>query len=425
MIDLSIVIPVLNEADNIGLLIRKIQEILSGLKINYEIIIIDGGSTDDTVKICKKLGVKVLLQLDRGYAKAILKGLTNAQGDWLITMDADFSHPVEFILNFLKYKDEAEVVIASRYIKKGASYTGILRNIISRFLCFIFRNLFSIPINDITSGFRMYKRTFIEDLDISVLYGKEFEILVEILIEAYRMGYIIKEIPFIYIPRKKGKSHIPGKLFRLFKGYLTIFFKYFKIRETTAFSDYDEKAFYSINFLQRYWQRKRYRIIMDFVKEGKNKAIVDLGCGSSKIIQDLSNAVAVDISIDKLRYIRKSNKFLINADIMDLPFKNEVFSCIICSEVIEHIDTESIFFEINRILMPKGILVIGTPDYNKIIWRIIELFYGLLQPSGYKNEHIKRYNKKSLEDILKKYGFEILQEKYILDSELIIKAQKL
>jgi len=316
-------------------------------------------------------------------------------------------------------------VIASRYIKEGASYTGILRNIISRFLCFIFRNLLSIPINDITSGFRMYKRTFIEDLDISVLYGKEFEILVEILIEAYRMGYIIKEIPFIYIPRKKGKSHIAGKLFRLFKGYLTIFFKYFKIRETIAFADYDEDAFYSINFLQRYWQRKRYRIIMDFVKAEKNKAIIDLGCGSSKIIQDLPNAVAVDVSIDKLRYIRKSNKFLINADIKNLPFKNEVFSCVICSEVIEHIDTESIFFEIKRILMPKGILVIGTPDYNKIIWRIIEFFYGLLQPSGYKNEHIKRYNKKSLEDILKKYGFEILQEKYILDSELIIKTQKL
>jgi len=425
MIDLSIVIPVLNEAENIGLLIRKIQEILSGLKIGYEIIIIDGGSADDTVNICKKLGVKVLSQLDRGYAKAILKGLTNAQGNWLITMDADFSHPVEFILNFLEYKDEAEVIIASRYIKEGASYTGILRNIISRFLCFVFRNLLSIPINDITSGFRMYKRTFIEDLNIYVLKGKEFEILVEILIEAYRMGYLIKEIPFVYIPRKRGKSHIPGKLFRLFKGYLTIFFKYFKIRGTTAFSDYDEKAFYSINFLQRYWQRKRYRIITDFIKEERNKAIVDLGCGSSRIIQSLPEAFAVDISLEKLRYIRKSNKYLINADINNLPFKDNIFSCIICSEVIEHINTESIFFEINRILKPKGILVTGTPDYNKIIWRIIEFFYGLLKPGGYRSMHIIKYDRKKLEDILKKYGFSILEEIYILDSEFIIKAKKL
>jgi ubiquinone/menaquinone biosynthesis C-methylase UbiE len=153
--------------------------------------------------------------------------------------------------------------------------------------------------------------------------------------------------------------------------------------------------------------------------------MADLGCGSSKIIQDLPEAVALDLSIEKLRYIRKNNKYLINANLTALPFKNEVFSCIVCSQVIEHVSEERLVFkEMTRILRPEGILVLGTPDYGKLSWWIIEFFYGLLLPGGYKDKHVMRYTNLTLRKILESYNFKILAQKYICGSELIIKAKK-
>jgi len=417
-IELSIIIPTLNEADNIGLLIEGIKNIIFDMGIKYEIIVVDGGSLDATIDIAKSKGATVITQVQPGYGGALIEGIRIAKGNLILTMDADLSHLPIFIKDMLGHIKDADIIVASRYVKGGNYKTSFFRYILSKAFNIFFKYILSLPIKDNTSGFRLYKKEIFQEISIS---GKNFEILPYILIKAYSNGWRIKEIPFTYYSRRSGRTHF--KLFNFALGYFLVFFKLWKERNSINYADYDERGYYSMIPLQRYWHRKRYKIIKDFIK--KDSLIADLGCGSSKIIQDLPNAVAVDVSIDKLRYIRKSNKFLINADIRNLPFKNEVFSCIVCSEVIEHVDTESIFFEINRILKPKGILVIGTPDYNKIIWRIIEFFYGLLQPSGYKNEHIKRYNKKSLEDILKKYGFKILQEKYILDSELIIKAQKL
>jgi SAM-dependent methyltransferase len=156
----------------------------------------------------------------------------------------------------------------------------------------------------------------------------------------------------------------------------------------------------------------------------KNGLVADLGCGSSKIIQDLPEAIAVDMSIEKMRYIRKSNKYLVNADVAALPFKNGVFSCVICSEVVEHIKQNSIFEEISRILQEGGILILGTPDYGRLRWRIIEFFYGLLQPGGYKDKHITKYDNLTLNNILTSQGFKILIKRYICGSELILKTRK-
>ncbi|MCM8757992.1 MAG: bifunctional glycosyltransferase/class I SAM-dependent methyltransferase [Candidatus Omnitrophica bacterium] len=419
---ITFVIPTLNEVKTIPFLIKGLKELFNKIQMAYEIICVDGGSSDGTVEICNNLGVKVLFQKKQGYAEALLIGIFNSSGDWIVTMDADFSHPAEFILEFLKYKEDADIIIASRYIKGGFSCTGFLRKCVSRFICILFRYGLSLPVKDITSGFRLYKREVIKALEAQSFISTEFEILVEIFIEAYRKGYSFKEIPFGYTPRRQGKSHILNKIFRLFRGYLSLFWKFLKIRNSLKFADYDERAYYSLNPLQRYWQKKRYRIITDFIK--KNGLTVDLGCGSSKIIQSLPEAVAVDISLDKLRYIRKTNRFIINASLDNLPFKDKIFTCIICSEVIEHIKGDNVFKEICRIIKPQGILIIGTPDYNSLIWKIIEFFYNFLG-QGYKDTHITRYTNITLKEILKNYEFEIITQKYIFGSELIIKAKKI
>jgi predicted SAM-dependent methyltransferase len=98
---------------------------------------------------------------------------------------------------------------------------------------------------------------------------------------------------------------------------------------------------------------------------------------------------------------------------------------VISSEVIEHIPYDEVLFtEMKRVLRPGGMLVIGTPDYDTIGWRTIEPLYGLLQPGGYKDEHITHYTRASLTEILERHGFIYEETAYILKSELIMRFRK-
>ena len=418
MMELSVIIPVLNESNNIGLLIKEIKNSINNLGIIYEIIVVDGGSKDGTVEVAQRMGVKAIIQNNPGFGNALLEGFRASQGEIILTLDADFSHSPDFIPHILDKINEADVIIASRYVKNGSAKMSLFRYALSRLLNLFFKYGLSLPVNDITSGFRIYKRKIINSLNIR---AKDFNVLPEILIEAYAKGFTIKEIPFHYAHRKSGTSHL--RILKFAIGYLKLFLSFWKKRNSIIFSDYDERGYYSKIFLQRYWQRRRYNIIMSFLE--KKGLVADLGCGSSKIIQDLPEVIAVDMSIEKMRYIRKSNKYLVNADVAALPFKNGVFSCVICSEVVEHIKQNSIFEEISRILQDGGILILGTPDYGRLRWRIIEFFYGLLQPGGYKDKHITKYDNLTLNNILTSQGFKILIKRYICGSELILKAKKI
>jgi predicted SAM-dependent methyltransferase len=95
------------------------------------------------------------------------------------------------------------------------------------------------------------------------------------------------------------------------------------------------------------------------------------------------------------------------------------------SQVIEHIRyDESIFSEMQRVLRAGGTLILGTPDYATIGWRIIEPIYGFLMPGGYKDQHITHYTLDQLREILARYGIVIEETAYIARSELILRCRK-
>ena len=205
------------------------------------------------------------------------------------------------------------------------------------------------------------------------------------------------EVPFTYFPRGAGRSH--ARMLQLRHGHPALGASLWKLRNSLASADYDERAFYSIIPLQRYWQRRRHG------SRSRGRAapdrILDAGCGSSMIIQSLNNAVGMDFSHAKLRFLRRYGMPLVRGSAFALPFGDETFDCVISSEVIEHIPFDEVLFtEMNRVLRPGGMLVIGTPDYATIGWRTIEPIYGLLLPGGYKDEHITHYTRARLIEIL-------------------------
>ena len=135
--------------------------------------------------------------------------------------------------------------------------------------------------------------------------------------------------------------------------------------------------------------------------------------------------MGMDVSWGKLRFLRRHGIPLVRGSGFSLPFKDNSFDCLISSQVIEHIPyAPELFSEMNRVLRPGGILVIGTPDYATIGWRLIEPLYGFLMPGGYRDEHVTHYTRQSLKDILDEYGFAHEETAYVARSELIMRMRK-
>ncbi len=417
--DVSVVLPVMNERENVRALLPQLQAIFAREKLSYEILVIDGNSTDGTREVAASFGARVLPERRRGYAGALTTGLAEATGDYILTLDADMSHDPEFFTKMWRARTRGDIVIASRYARGGVAYSGFFRRKLSDFLNFALRRALSIPVGDVSSGYRLYRREVAQqDLDLD---SQNFEIQEEILVKAYAKGFTVAEVPFVYFPRGSGRSH--ARVLRFGIDLFTSAVKLWKIRNSLDSADYDDRAFYSIIPLQRYWQRRRHAIVLLWARG--HARTLDAGCGSSVIVQSLNNAIGMDVQFPKLRFLRRYSIPVAQGSVLALPFKDDSFDCLISSEVIEHVDLDEILFtEMRRVLKAEGTLIIGTPDYASRAWRTIEPIYGHVVSGGYFEQHISKYTRPMLTDILRHHGFDVEEVAYVGGSEMILKCRK-
>ncbi|HJU12166.1 MAG TPA: glycosyltransferase [Candidatus Binataceae bacterium] len=416
--DLSVILPVVNESANLRLLVPRLKAVMEREGLSFEIIVVDGGSSDGTPQTATELGARAVPERRRGYAGALETGFAEAQGDYVLTLDADLSHEPAFAAKLWRVRHEADIVIASRYVRGGTAFAGPMRMWLSRLLNLWMRRLLSMPVRDLSSGFRLYRRDALQNL---TLEARNFEVIEEVLVKAYAQGYRILEVPFTYFPRESGRSH--ARLVRFGLDLMRSSAKLWKLRNSINSADYDERAFYSAIPLQRYWQRRRHRVTISWARGAER--VLDAGCGSSVIIQSLNNAVGMDMSLGKLRFLRRRGIELVRGSAFTLPFRDRAFDCVISSQVIEHIPyDDELFREMDRVLRPGGTLIIGTPDYATLGWQVIEPLYGALMPGGYRDEHITHYTRESLTGILVGHGFVHEDTAYVARSELIMRFHK-
>ncbi len=412
--------PVCNEEKNLAVLLPDLKKKLQACVKSFEIIVVDAGSKDNSVSIASNLGAKVFVQKQKKFAAAIKEGIEASCGEYVITLDADNSHPPELIRELIDAIKEADLVIASRYIKGAVFRTNIFRRMGSQLLNKIFKYILSLSVNDLSSGFRIYRREVLKGIQIE---SQGFDIELETLIKIISAGWCVKEIPLSYKKRLFGRSKASwSNCVAFFKTCIRMY----KLRNSILSGDYDDRASSSKLLLQRLWHKYKDRMAFEYVK--KEAFSLDAGCGSGSFIQNFSNVVGLDTDMNKARYLKRA-KGLKNhiplGSITDMPFKNETFEQVMCSEVIEHVPKVGrVFREFWRVLKPNGRLIITTPDYGRPIWPFFEWFYHKAIPDGYADQHISHYDYNELQRLLKDNNFEIIDHRSFLGAIIILKAKK-
>lgn len=205
-VEVSVILPTMNEEKAIGKVISEIKETLDKRGFSYEIIVVDK-SSDGTPEIAKRLGAKVIKQKRDGYGDAYIEGFKVAKGRYIVMMDPDGSYDPEEIPKLLEplIKGEAEFVIGTRLkgdIKPGAM-PWLHRYIGNPLLTKILNLFFKIGISDAHCGFRAITKEALKKLPLKCR-GMEFAS--EMVIEAAKADLKIKEIPITYYPRIGGSK---------------------------------------------------------------------------------------------------------------------------------------------------------------------------------------------------------------------------
>jgi dolichol-phosphate mannosyltransferase len=211
-----VMIPTYNERENIEDLIKEILAL--DVDMDLSVVVADDNSPDGTGKIVEKMAetenrVHALIRKKRrGRGAGGIDGFKEAlklSPDFIVEMDGDFSHQPKHIPALLEACKDSDLVIGSRFVKGGKDEDrNLVRRIITFFVRSFIRRKFRIPVRDVSSGFRCFKRKVLEDIDLDDLVSVNPSIVLEILYKAHLLDFTIKEAPIEFIDRTRGKTKL-------------------------------------------------------------------------------------------------------------------------------------------------------------------------------------------------------------------------
>jgi dolichol-phosphate mannosyltransferase len=215
-----IVVPTYNERDNVEEVVARFLAAAP----EAELLFVDDNSPDGTGELIDQLAaadprVHVLhragkLGLGTAYLDGFRWGL--ARGfDYLLEMDADFSHDPQYLPELLRLAREgADVVIGSRYVEGGGTENwGAGRKLISRGGSLYARTVLGVKVRDVTAGFICWRRRALEAIDLDAIRSNGYSFQIEMKYRAIRAGLTVVETPIIFVDRRVGKSKMSRAIF--------------------------------------------------------------------------------------------------------------------------------------------------------------------------------------------------------------------
>jgi glycosyltransferase involved in cell wall biosynthesis len=207
MIELSVVLPCLNEAETLATCIKKARGSMEALGVAGEIVVADNGSTDGSQAIADSLGARVVPVPERGYGAALRTGIAAAEGRFVIMADADDSYALDDLGPFVDaLRAGADLVMGNRFaggIEPGAM-PALHRYLGNPVLSWVGRLFFRVPINDFHCGMRGFRRDRVMELRLTTV-GMEFAS--EMVVRSAINGLHITEVPTTLKP--DGRSRAP------------------------------------------------------------------------------------------------------------------------------------------------------------------------------------------------------------------------
>lgn len=218
---ISIIIPTYNESSNLEKLIPLIKENLFG---ESEIIVVDDSENPKEINKLVELQwryQKFLMVWFRGEKKGIgsayREAVSNASGETIIFMDGDHSHNPEHLNRMIGALKENDLVIGSRYIRHGEiEGWNWKRKIISAGANNLSRLFLGIPVKDLTSGYRAFRRELIDSIDFNSVKSNGYSFILETNYLAWKKKARIKEVPITFLQRRNGDSKLGRKEIALY-----------------------------------------------------------------------------------------------------------------------------------------------------------------------------------------------------------------
>jgi glycosyltransferase involved in cell wall biosynthesis len=229
----SIIMPAYNEAGRIAESIEETVRTFNEFGCSWELIVMDDGSSDDTyeraLEVSKKYPDRVIVRknpYNLGKGRAIKKSLHYVTGDYMVFLDADMDlHPLQVQTLFdIMRLDNADIVIGSKLHPNSVVNYPLDRRIISFIYYLLVRMLFSLPCHDTQTGLKLFRTEVLRKVLPRILV-KKFAFDLEVLVNAYHLGYKIAEAPIVLKPQRRYGRIGPASIITTFWDTIAIFYR--------------------------------------------------------------------------------------------------------------------------------------------------------------------------------------------------------
>ncbi|PSK37767.1 hypothetical protein C7M61_003011 [Candidozyma pseudohaemuli] len=230
----SIILPTYNEKKNLPILVYLLDKTFREEGINWEVVIVDDNSPDGTQKVAEKLidifgpeHIQLRARAGKlGLGTAYVHGLQYVTGNFVIIMDADFSHHPEAIPKFIakQKEDDYDIVTGTRYAGDGGVFGWDLkRKLVSRGANFLASTVLRPNVSDLTGSFRLYKKDVLTKV-INETKSKGYVFQMEMMVRAKALGFNVGEVPINFVDRLYGESKLGGdEIVQYLKGVWSLF----------------------------------------------------------------------------------------------------------------------------------------------------------------------------------------------------------
>jgi dolichol-phosphate mannosyltransferase len=209
-------LPTYNERDNLGPMVRALDDVVRRHELDARVLVIDDSSPDGTGELADRLTgefrfLSVLHRPEKeGLGPAYLAGFVWAlatDADRIVEMDCDFSHDPEDLPRLIAATENADLALGSRYVQGGGTRNwSLARQAVSRFGSLYARILLGVGIRDLTGGFKCFRRSVLEAIGLERISTKGYAFQIETTYRALKVGSRVVEVPIVFSEREVGTS---------------------------------------------------------------------------------------------------------------------------------------------------------------------------------------------------------------------------